>query len=128
MKTDDFAAELHRAEFHRQALSAATAFDLALHSAKPAGKDQTEHEIRLAGYGRISIPRDSDHWAIDGHAARNSGLIRFPTIRAGTATATWLSIGIGGQIRRLVSIKEPIELAANRRAEFEPGKIEINDQ
>ena len=35
--------------------------------------------------------------------------------------------GIGGRIRRLIELKEPVSLALNRRVEFEPGAIRIEE-
>lgn len=125
MKTDTFAAECHRAEFHLAGLDDAGHHDLALHTSKPAGEAQTDKEVALAGYARVRVPRRAGEWDVDGRKVSNANLVRFPTITAGKATAQWLSLGIGGRIRRLVELAEPIRLAANRRVEFQPGEIVI---
>lgn len=123
MKTDAYAAELHRQEFWRETPPASPAHQLALHTRQPSGDSQSEAEISLAGYQRVSVPRDAASWAIAGRAARNAVLVRFHTILSGQETAVWLSLGIGGKIRRLAKLKSPMRLGMNRRVEFEPGDI-----
>jgi hypothetical protein len=127
MKTDAFAAESHRVEFHAAPAAAEPAHQLALHSRRPTGDDQAEGEITLPGYQRVSLTRGPQSWEVDGRVARNATLVRFPTILSGKAAAAWLSIGMGGRIRRLVALKSPVSLAMNRRVEFEPGDIEIEE-
>jgi hypothetical protein len=128
MKTETFAAELHRAEFQRDAINAAPAFQVALHTRRPEGDGQDEAEISLAGYARASAPRDAQTWTVEGRVARNAVLIRFPTIvSTRKQTARWLSLGLGGRIRRLAELKEPIPMGLNRRVEIEPGMLEFEE-
>lgn len=127
MKTDSLVAELARAEFQRAGVNPAPAYQLALHTRRPESEDQAEAEITLRGYTRVAAPRDAATWTVEGRATRNAVLIRFPTVTAGRAKATWLSLGIGGRIRRLVELTEPVSLALNRRVEFEPGAIRIEE-
>ena len=127
MKTDALAAELARAEFQRAAVNQAPAYQLALHTRRPESDDQSEAEISLRGYTRVAAPRDAATWTVEGRGASNAVLIRFPTITAGRGQVTWLSLGIGGRIRRLVALREPVALAMNRRVEFEPGAIQIEE-
>jgi hypothetical protein len=127
MKSDALVGELNRAEFTRQPLNSATAFSLALHTQQPDGEAQTRHEIALPGYARATVNRDADHWQIGPRHVSNARRIEFPTITGGKATATWLSIGIDGQIRRTMKLDEPIKLAANRRIEFAAGQIHIEE-
>lgn len=127
MKSETLIAEHNRAEFWREPISAAPTFQLALHSQKPEGLDQSEHELVLPGYGRVSVDRSRDAWTLEGASARNAKLVRFGTILSGRATVTWLSLGIGGQIRRLVKLESDVQLGANRRIEFDAGEIEIED-
>lgn len=127
MKTESLAAELARAEFQRAGTNQSPAYQLALHTRRPEGEDQAEAEIDLRGYTRVAAPRDASTWTVEGRAAMNAVLIRFPTITAGRGKATWLSLGIGGRIRRLIELKEPVSLALNRRVEFEPGAIRIEE-
>ena len=123
MKTDAYAAETHRVEFWREAPAASPAHQLALHTRQPAGDDQSEAEISLPGYQRVAVQRDPQAWAIAGRAVRNAALVRFPTVLSGQETAAWLSLGIGGRIRRIARLKSPVRLGMNRRVEFEPGEI-----
>lgn len=127
MKTDSFCALQNAIEFCRQSADPSPTFDLALHTAKPVGDKQSSKEVSAEGYSRVTVGRTVASWKVTGRVVTNASLIRFPTITKGSASATYLSIGIAGKIRRLVKLSEPIELRANRRAEFEPGTIEIVD-
>ena len=128
MKSPTLASELHRAEFLGEPVRAADSLVLALHTSEPEGLDQTSNEVSLAGYRRVSVPRNTDFWAVEGFTTKNASLIRFPTITGGESKAEWLTIGIDGEIRRKIKLESPIELAQNRRVEFEPGDLEITDQ
>lgn len=125
MQTNLFAAEQNRIEFNRAPPNSEPAYELALHSEKPETEYQASNEILLTGYARVSVPRDADHWRVKEKTVSNAALIRFPTITAGRSVAAWLSIGIGGRIRRMLPLKEPVTLAQNRRIEFEVGEISI---
>lgn len=127
MKTEPFAAELHRAEFQLEPVSAGE-YQLALHTGKPTGSDQTEQEVTLPGYARIAAARDAATWEVAGHSVSNAAALRFPTVTGGKASAKWLTLGIAGQIRRLIELEKPVALAENRTVEFAVGEIEITDQ
>lgn len=128
MKTDDFCAALHAVEFHNAPGVTAQAFDIALHRARPATDDQTSHEITLPGYARVVVPRTARDWTIDKRIVCNAGDIRFPTVTGGRDTATWLSIGIQGVIRRVIPLKAPVLMTENRRVIIKAGQIEVEDQ
>lgn len=125
MKTDAFCLEQNRVEFNRGETNVTPLFELALHTDKPEGSDQSSKEVDLDGYERLPVMRSEAMWSVRGRTVTNASLFRFSTIKRGEKKATWLSIGIGGRIRRLVKLKEPVELKANRRVEFDPGEIEV---
>ena len=128
MKTEEFAAKTHRIEFWREAPAMAPMHQIALHSSKPVTDNQADAEITMPGYQRISVPREIKSWRVNGHRVSNAETLIFPVILSGKATATWLSIGIGGQIRRLLKLETPAQLTMNRRVGFLPGEIEISDE
>lgn len=128
MKTDSFCVEQNRVEFHRGVVTVAPSFDLALHTAKPENDDQRSKEVDLSGYARIAVMRDTNNWIVRGRKVTNALLVKFPTVTKGKAKVKWLSIGIGGKIRRLVELDTDIELKPNTRIEFEPGEIEIEEK
>jgi hypothetical protein len=127
MKTETYAAEMHRVEFWREAPAASPVHQLALHISQPASDNQSEAEISLPGYQRVAVTRDAKSWQIAGRSVRNAVLVRFPTILSGNQTAAWISWGIGGRIRRLAKLKTPVQLKMNHRIEFEPGELEIEE-
>lgn len=132
MKSEDFAAELHRAEFNRQPINDAPNFELALHRKKPTGSDQTEFELQIPGYARVSVPRDAEHWTVDERRVSNVKEIAFPPMQPKDKAKTvwYLSIGIGGRIRRTVVIPgEPTFIPSTYPSEisFPPGSISIRE-
>lgn len=71
-------------------------FYLALHSADPGeAGTQTTSEISYGDYHRISIARSAGGWTVSGNSAKNAALAQFPVCSGGTATARYLSIGLG---------------------------------
>lgn len=127
MKTEQFAAELHRAEFHLSPVSSGN-YQIALHTSKPESAEQSENEVTLPGYARLEVARDTATWAVSGHLVSNATRLRFATITGGKATAKWLTLGLSGQIRRLIELEKPAALAENRALEFGIGEIKIEDQ
>lgn len=128
MKSNSFAAELARAEFHRAELNRSPSFELALHTSKPTGDDQSSNELALSGYARVTVLRNELTWRVAGRTVMNNLKVAFPTITSGRTPITHLSIGIGGTIRRLIELPDGTEVKANFRPEFEPGDIAITEE
>lgn len=71
-----------------------TSLYVALHSADPgeAGTQSTS-EISYTGYARVAVVRTSSGWTVTNNTATNAAIVAFGACTAGTATATYASIG-----------------------------------
>lgn len=68
---------------------------VALHSADPgdAGTQATS-EVAYTTYARVAVARSAAGWTVADNQVSNTAAITFATPTAGTATATWASVGV----------------------------------
>lgn len=67
---------------------------VALHSSDPGvGGSQNTNEISYTGYARVAVARTSGGWTVTGATGTNAADITWPNCTAGSATATYISIG-----------------------------------
>ena len=79
------------------ATSPLTNLQVALHSAFPAvGGDQSTSEIAYTGYGRVAVARTTGGWTVTGNSVSPVAAIGFGACTAGTATASFFSVGTAG--------------------------------
>lgn len=77
------------------AASPLTNLFVALHSADPTDTgNQTTNEITYTGYARATVARTSGGWTITGNSVSPTATISFGACTAGTATATFASVGV----------------------------------
>lgn len=131
MKSAGFIHELFKADFLREQLNDAEHFDLALHCGEPASDRQNEKELRLVEYERLKVRRDRVAWNVFKTRVLNANLLEFfmDGGEAG-ATVTHVSLGIGGQIRRLIKFASPVEIPAGTRSRlvFKPGNLGVAEK
>lgn len=71
-----------------------TNLPVALHSAFPGlAGDQTTNEIAYTGYGRVNVSR-STGWTVTGNSVSPAAAIPFGACTAGSATASFFSVGV----------------------------------
>lgn len=112
---------------------------LALHDKAP-GEDQQEAETGYEGYARVALPLSPEMWRIvDGDAdadvpvtAENLQLIRMPLCTGGPELeiSHW-TIGLAqagpGDVRFKGEFDTPFTIKPNRRPEFEPGDLKLEE-
>lgn len=79
------------------ATSPATILYLSLHTADPtdaAASGQSTNETTYTGYARMAMNRNSGAWAITGNSVSPVANVDFGTCTAGTATITYVGIGL----------------------------------
>ena len=73
----------------------AGSFYVALHSSDPADAgDQTTNEISYTGYGRVGIARSGAGFTVSGAQVSNAATVQFGECTAGSATASYFSVGL----------------------------------
>jgi len=74
--------------------SAAGVFYVSMHTASPGETgSQNTTESAYTGYGRVSVARDSSHWAVSGGVADNVNAITFGQSSTGPESETYVGIG-----------------------------------
>jgi len=78
-----------------QPSSVAGSFHVALHSADPgeAGNQGTS-EVSYTGYARVAVARSAGGFTVAGDQVSNTATVQFGECTAGSATATWFSVGL----------------------------------
>jgi hypothetical protein len=75
--------------------AAAGNFYIALHTADPGeAGDQSTNEVAYTGYARVAVPRTAGGFSRSGDTISNVAAITFGQCTAGSATATYFSIGL----------------------------------
>lgn len=113
------------------ATSPLTSLYVALHTADPGvGGTQTTNEVLYTGYARVAVARNSSSpaWTISGTnpaVANPNANIVFPADTAGTASATYFSVGSlssgAGVIYYSGALTSAISLGANVTPELTTG-------
>lgn len=75
------------------ASSPVTNLYVSLHTADPAGGDQTTGEATYTGYTRVAVARSGSSWTISGKSAENAEEILFPKCTGGSSECKWFAIG-----------------------------------
>jgi hypothetical protein len=74
--------------------AAAGSFYVALHTADPGeAGDQTTSEVAYTGYARVAVARSGAGWSRASSTISNVATVQFGECTAGSATATYFSIG-----------------------------------
>lgn len=74
--------------------AAAGSLYIALHDADPGeAGSQTTNEIAYTGYARVAVVRTAGGWERAGSTVENVALVQFGQCTAGSATATYFSVG-----------------------------------
>jgi hypothetical protein len=104
MKSDTFRNDILKLIFNATAIanisdnaaaSPLTNLHVALHSADPGNSgDQTTSEVAYTGYGRVAVARTSGGWTVTANNVSPVATIGFGACTAGSATATWFSVGV----------------------------------
>ena len=108
---------------------------IALHSADPtASGSQSSNEIAYTGYARVAVVRSSAGWTISGSSptqVANAAVVSFPLCTGLTATATYMSIGVGasGATQMLYSgiLTSPLSISNNITPSFAIGALIVNE-
>lgn len=91
---------------------------IALHTADPgeAGSAQTTSEVAYTGYARVGVARSGAGFTRTANSISPAANVDFPPCTAGTATATYFSIGVAstgaGQILYRGPLTPSIAIAA----------------
>ncbi len=64
-----------------------------LHTASPAGGNQTTSECAYTGYARVAVARSAGGWTVAASAVDNAAAITFGLCTVGTETASHFSVG-----------------------------------
>lgn len=75
------------------ATSPLTNLYVSLHTANPAGGNQTTSEAAYTSYARVAVVRTSSGWTVTSNSVAPAANITFPTGTGGTGTATYWAIG-----------------------------------
>ncbi len=66
---------------------------VSLHTADPAGGDQTTTEAAYTGYARVAVARTAGGWTCVAGAVSNTAAVTFPVGTAGGEHVTYFAIG-----------------------------------
>ena len=70
-----------------------TSVYLALHTATPAGGNQTTSEAAYTSYARAAVTRNSSGWTVSTNSATLTSTISFAAATGGSETETFFSVG-----------------------------------
>lgn len=133
-KGNTYENDILAAVFHGTAFSwtANSYFYVALHSADPGeGGDQTTNEISYTGYARVQMIRTSAGWTISGNTVSNTVIVQFGACTAGSATATYASVGTAssgaGQILYSGALTAGLAISAPIAPNFPVGTLVMTE-
>lgn len=66
---------------------------ISLHTANPAGGNQTTSEAAYTSYARVAVVRTSSGWTVTSNEVVNEGTVTFPAATGGSETETYFGIG-----------------------------------
>jgi hypothetical protein len=116
MLSTEFANKMHKSEFFNRPAPDCDVpdFEIALHTSRPESADQTSNELVAEGYARCLVPRSVGWWYVRGPVVVNAQAIGFnPMSCPGGAVVTWVSIGIGGRIRRAMELDDEHHISSS---------------
>jgi hypothetical protein len=130
-KGREHSADYLRALFHGEGFPQyGDDFWVSLHTGAPA--NQSDAEATYKGYGRVSVPRTSENWSVDGISATNLTEMIFPP-KLGEGKIDISHIGLGtdslgsGKIIRVLMLRDAAALWIGRRAVIAPGQIKFSE-
>lgn len=103
-------------------------FYVALHSADPgdAGNQGTS-EISYTGYGRVAVVRSAAGFTVAGDQVSNAATVQFGECTAGSANATYFSVGLlssgAGDILYSGQLDAARSISAGITPLFNPGNL-----
>lgn len=129
MKSRECSTQLNRLEFHGKPLPVNPNFTLALHYKKPEGGNQSSHELSdVPGYMRLLVPRDAEHWLVEGPKVINAKSLVFQRMWPQKKTIiTHTSLGVDGLIWHVFPMGRPAEVYDFASIAFFPGDIWCED-
>lgn len=109
---------------------------ISLHTANPAGGDQTTNEADYGGYSRVAVVRSAAGWEIDAgtRVATNNNSILFPACTTGSDTITHVGIGTSASGAGKLMFHSPLNAPASLEVtvgiapKFDPDGLEISVQ
>lgn len=66
---------------------------ISLHTADPAGGDQTTSEATYTSYARVAVSRAGAGWTVAAANGSNAAEVAFPTATGGSETVTYFGVG-----------------------------------
>lgn len=66
---------------------------VSLHTATPAGGDQTTSEAGYTDYARVAVARSGSGWTVSGNSVSPAATIVFPAASGGSETETYFAVG-----------------------------------
>lgn len=75
------------------ASSPLTSLQVSLHTATPAGGNQTTSEAAYTPYARVGVARTSSGWTVTGNSVSPVADIDFPIATGGSETETFFGVG-----------------------------------
>lgn len=102
---------------------------LALHTADPGESGtQSTSEISYGDYARVTVARTAGGWTCSGNQASNTAIVQFAEATSGSATATYVSIGLsGGQILYSGQLNAPRAISTGIRPQFAAGQLVVQE-
>lgn len=105
---------------------------VALHSADPGeAGTQATNEISYTGYARIAVARSAAGWTVTGGQVSNAALVTFGLCTAGSATATYWSVGFASSGANKIlyrgTITGGLPIAVNGVPEAGIGQLVMNE-
>jgi hypothetical protein len=98
------------------AASPLTTIYVSLHTADPAGGNQTTSEAAYGGYSRMAVARTTAGWTVTGTSVSPAALIAFPAAVGGSETEVFAAAGTApsgtGKILYRGPISPPLAVAA----------------
>jgi hypothetical protein len=114
-------------------LSAVTDLYVALHTADPSAGNQGTSEVAYTGYARVEVARDNTAWTESGGEVENADEILFGECTAGSATASYWSVGtassgagvllISGRLKDSLGVNQDLAISPGVAPRFPAGAL-----
>lgn len=107
----------------------AGSFYVALHTADPGDAgNQSTNEVSYTGYARVGVARSGAGFTVTGNQVVNAATVQFGECTAGSATATYFSVGLGSagatDILYSGALDASRSISAGITPLFNPGDLE----